>query len=135
MVTRANTFQEGGNRPFSIKVHVDKANKRWAKFNMPAAGTLHSVYGTIIGHESNSAGLFIIDLRDITYLPATNCTASSSPGKSKAASTSKGGSGFLKQQRNAKRRCMEGEDDDDIVDIKEDISLTSPSFPSSPTIS
>ena len=27
------------------------------------------------------------------------------------------------------------QDDDDVEDIKEDISLTSPSFPSSPTIS
>ncbi len=100
---------------------------------MPAAGSLHSVYGTIIGCESNNAGLFIIDLWDITYLPATNRTASSSPAKSKAAGTSKGGSGFLKQQQNAKHQHMEEDDDD--VDIKENITLTSTSFPSSPTIS
>ena len=97
---------------------------------MPAPGALHSVYGTIIGRESNNAGLFIIDLQDITYLPGVNRTASSSPGKSKAASTSKGGSGFLKQQWNAKRRHVEEEDDDADADIK-----ASPPSPSSLTIS
>ncbi|KAJ7722482.1 hypothetical protein B0H14DRAFT_3623846 [Mycena olivaceomarginata] len=105
-----DTGVQAGNQPFMIKVHVDRVNTCWSKFHLPSVGQTVCVGGRLMGRERDDQGLLIIDLAHITYI-SSGPHSSSTRSPSKALPT-KSGSGWARNQREAKRKRKEDDDED-----------------------
>ncbi|KAJ7930269.1 hypothetical protein B0H13DRAFT_2309742 [Mycena leptocephala] len=108
------------NQPFTIRVRVDRANSRWAKFFMPADGQTIAAGGRLIGREQVHTGILIIELTHITYGPTPRPppNSPSKGGSSPSKGTGGSGSGYGNKQRSLKRRRDDDNKDKDEVETQ-----------------
>ncbi|KAJ7230128.1 hypothetical protein GGX14DRAFT_384086 [Mycena pura] len=108
--TLAGNSYIAGPQPFTVKVVIDRSNKRWDKVKPPQPGSLVAITGKLLGREDDDTGLFMINLRNITYIPSA---LRSSPTKSLATAKGGGSKTWSQSQRESKSKRPRSEDDDD----------------------
>ena len=90
---------------------------------MPQNGAHVYVYGPLLCHEEEDHGLFVIDMREITYLPSSAQSMGNSPLKRKLSSTAMGSSWVKARVSPKKRKVNADSSDDDTAMLKGDANI------------
>ena len=90
---------------------------------MPQNGAHVYVYGPLLHREEEDHGLFVIDMRGITYLPSGAQSMGNSPLKRKPSSTAMGSSWVKARVSPKKRKVNADSSDDDTATLKGDTNI------------